>query len=473
MTAKANERFFGFSDWVSFGLTFISALLLYLITLAPDVTLGFSGIFAAGGMYAGIAHPPGYPLSTLWMWLFIKLVPFGNIAWRLAVSSAVAGAAACGIIALMVSRGGAEFLTNRRHEIQLPEDTRQRPMRAACGWAAGTIFGASGAFWQRAVIVDCWTVSILLFCIVLCLLLRWVYQPQRRRYLYAAAFVYGLVLTNSQIQLVFAPAIPFVVWAGDRRVGRDMFLSGFLIFLAGLGSLFAGKIPLLCKDWSTAHRLFGLFVILGVVTTGCSAGLVILTRKLFTEWKAVLSCGLLLSLGLSLYLYVPVASMTNPPMNWGYPRTPQGFAHVLSRGQYEQIHPTEKASVFVRQLGAYGRVSAKEYGWPFMVLALVPVLTLRRRSSRIRGWVLSLVVSFLSLALLMLAILNPSLDRQSLELNTVFFSISYVVMSIHLGYGLTWLGDRTHGARDISPSNQSNRRREPLRSGVSTQAHRG
>jgi hypothetical protein len=136
--------------------------------------------------------------------------------------------------------------------------------------------------------------------------------------------------------------------------------------------------------------------------------------------------------------------MTNPPMNWGYPRTAAGFAHVISRGQYERIHPTEKPSVFARQLLAYSRVSAKEYGWPFMLVALIPVLSLRRMSSRMRGWQLSLVVSFLSLTLLMLAILNPSLDRQSLELNSVFFSISYVVMSISLGYGLVWLGGRAH-----------------------------
>lgn len=40
------------------------------------------------------------------------------------------------------------------------------------------------------------------------------------------------------------------------------------------------------------------------------------------------------------------------------------------------------------------------------------------------------------------AVLNPPVDRQSLELNTVFFSASYVVLALGLGCGLTVLSAR-------------------------------
>ena len=42
----------------------------------------------------------------------------------------------------------------------------------------------------------------------------------------------------------------------------------------------------------------------------------------------------------------------------------------------------------------------------------------------------------------MLAVLNPPVDRQSLELNTVLFPASYVVPALGLGCGLTALGAR-------------------------------
>lgn len=59
-------------------------------------------------------------------------------------------------------------------------------------------------------------------------------------------------------------------------------------------------------------------------------------------------------LGVAFYGYMPIASDTNPPMNWGYPRTWEGFKHALTRGQYEKIAPTTMFSpLFVKQLGAY------------------------------------------------------------------------------------------------------------------------
>lgn len=43
-------------------------------------------------------------------------------------------------------------------------------------------------------------------------------------------------------------------------------------------------------------------------------------------------------LGVSFYAYMPIVSeLRNPPMNWGYPRTWDGFKHAITRGQYEAI----------------------------------------------------------------------------------------------------------------------------------------
>src|SRR5207244_3785689 len=93
------------ADWLAFLVTALVMLAGYLLTLAPDLTLEDSGELAVAAQYAGVPHAPGYPLWTIYGWLFTKLLPFSNVAWRVAVSSAVAGALACGLIALLVSRG--------------------------------------------------------------------------------------------------------------------------------------------------------------------------------------------------------------------------------------------------------------------------------------------------------------------------------------------------------------------------------
>ena len=97
-------------DWITFLVTAILVLIGYLLTLAPDLTLEDSGELAVGSMYAGVPHPPGYPVWTLYTWLFTKLLPFSNIAFRVSVSSAVAAAASAGLVGLLVSRGSSMIL---------------------------------------------------------------------------------------------------------------------------------------------------------------------------------------------------------------------------------------------------------------------------------------------------------------------------------------------------------------------------
>src|SRR5882724_742676 len=83
------HSFFQRVDWLAFGITVAVALGGFLFTLAPEVTLESSGVYATGARYAGVNCPPGLPLWTLYAWLFTKLLPFHNIAWRIGVSSAV------------------------------------------------------------------------------------------------------------------------------------------------------------------------------------------------------------------------------------------------------------------------------------------------------------------------------------------------------------------------------------------------
>jgi hypothetical protein len=80
----ASQPFFQPQDWISFGLTTAAALAVYLWTLAPDVTLANSGMLSTSAAYAGVPHPPGFPVWTLYSWFFTRLLPFSNIAWRVA-----------------------------------------------------------------------------------------------------------------------------------------------------------------------------------------------------------------------------------------------------------------------------------------------------------------------------------------------------------------------------------------------------
>ncbi|MGA9779405.1 MAG: hypothetical protein ACLPRE_00785 [Limisphaerales bacterium] len=69
------SRFFQKVDWLSFGLTTLVTFTVYLLTLAPEVTLDFLGIYSTAAMYPSPSTPPGHPLWAIYGWLFIKLIP--------------------------------------------------------------------------------------------------------------------------------------------------------------------------------------------------------------------------------------------------------------------------------------------------------------------------------------------------------------------------------------------------------------
>src|SRR5262249_47414238 len=149
--------------------------------------------------------------------------------------------------------------------------------------------------------------------------------------------------------------------------GRDIFL-----LLAAC--------TIICECWLGEDIDSYLGTILLVISVFFGLGWVLLTilsPGFLSEWKAVAVCSVLLLAGLSCYLLLPVFSMANPPMNWSYPRTLEGFFHALNRGQYERIHPTGSLARFIMQLGVFGKIAVNKYGLGHVLAAMVPLCFIR------------------------------------------------------------------------------------------------
>ncbi|KAJ8309177.1 hypothetical protein KUTeg_014051 [Tegillarca granosa] len=80
------------------------SLAVYLVTIYPSLPGGDSGELIVAAHELGVAHPPGYPLYTLVSWLFIKLLPFGNVAWRVGVQTAVCAGISTYCLSMVVLR---------------------------------------------------------------------------------------------------------------------------------------------------------------------------------------------------------------------------------------------------------------------------------------------------------------------------------------------------------------------------------
>src|SRR5437867_1990540 len=122
--------------------------------------------------------------------------------------------------------------------------------------------------------------------------------------------------------------------------------------------------------------------------------------------------------------------MTNPPVNWGHPRTADGFVHVLTRGQFERTWATEDFGKRAEQIPIYGRIAVRQFGPFYAIIAMIPFCFLHRMRTPERRWMCSLLAIFFGLSFLMLVLLNSSPDRQSVEMVGMFFTASHLALAL-------------------------------------------
>ena len=221
----------GWTEWLVGGAVVLLTLVVYLVTMYPGLGGGGDAAkFRFLGHVLGTAHPPGYPLYVLVSWLF-SVLPFGTLAYRINLMSAVFGALAAGATYVSVrSLGGG----------------RAAAVAAALGLGFGRLF------WSKAVLAEVYTLAGFLTAATIAALLKW-RQTQRSGWLLWAVAFASLAFGN---HLTVAFAVPaFVVFAllNDARTclrPRILLLS---IAMISLGVAQYGFIVL--RTWQHAPYL--------------------------------------------------------------------------------------------------------------------------------------------------------------------------------------------------------------------------
>ncbi len=471
-------------DWLALIITFAVVWVAYLFMLAPDETLEDSGELCTGAFYAGIPHPPGYPFWSIYSFLWTYFLPMGSVAWRVEVGESFAAALACGLVAFMVSRGSSMLIEGLQ---ELKEMSRQweGAICIICGITAGLLLGFDDFTWRESVVIN--RISLFdvpwLMLVALCIM-RWIYAPHQLRYLFASMFFFGICATIHQTMLCAAMGVEVAIAMAHPRYGRTFFLGNSVIFLGGLILIKSGVVPAFN---GLSPVLLAIFFIVGVLSIAAYVWIAIVSRESFNElcrdgaltasflflcaipsqgtpcaflcfvalvafgvlawntrhvdlgWVIVTACAVLWILGVSFYFYEPIAGMTDPPMQWGYPRTVEGFFHALSRGQYEQDVPTNivaNPGQFIQQLGMLIAGLAASFSWVNLLIALLPILFLIKMQKRERAWVVGLMAIYACVGVLLVILMDTTPDRQTAEENKVFFTASHAIVAILIGYGL-------------------------------------
>jgi hypothetical protein len=214
-----------------------AAFALYVATLAPTVLAGDGGEFQFVPYLLGVAHPTGYPLYCLLGWAWSHLLPFGDVAYRMNLFSAFWAALAVGMF----------YPTARCLLRQAIPQLAPAPRRLLAALAA-TTFAVTPTFWSQSIIAEVYSLHIFLLVFVLYLLLSWSERGDRR-FLLAAAGVFGLSLAHHSTTVLLAPAIVAFVWL----VKPGVFRRWRRVALPALGLVLVPLALYLYIPWRAAH----------------------------------------------------------------------------------------------------------------------------------------------------------------------------------------------------------------------------
>lgn len=200
------------NDALGLAVLFTGILILYAVSTPRTVMLEDDGSFISASWFAGVAHPPGYPLYILLGWLVSHLIPFGSVAWRVHSLSGLMGALTCACIAWIIIRR-----------------TGNRP----AAYLAAAALGVSEHFWSQAIIADVYTTNTAIVFLTLVLIQEAAVRRDTRLWV-AAAGVYGLGFANHYPLLILGSPVflAFVVAAGRDFRSRFPYLAPISVLAA-------------------------------------------------------------------------------------------------------------------------------------------------------------------------------------------------------------------------------------------------
>lgn len=329
---KVNQNLFW--KWIPPILITLLLGIFYALTMAPGLSWANNG--ADGGdlisaaYMGGVAHPSGYPTYLILARLF-QILPFGTLAFRTNLMSAIFLVLACILLYRIVTKVTIVLGNEKR------------------AWLAGTLaalaFGWSGLAWSQAVITEVYTLHCFFFCLILFLLqIRENSFGDKKkktidRYL---GLVLGLALGNQITIIVLLPIVVLVGVVNKKNVQDGDTRKNFF------------------------HPKYWQF------------NLHTLIRRL--GW---------LTIGLSIYITLPLRVLSSSPVNWGNPVSFKGFLWLISGQIYQSYVSILSPQVFTSLLEQGANLILSQLGLIGLMVALFGIVAWRPISKKffiISGW---------------------------------------------------------------------------------------
>lgn len=212
------------------------AAIVYIRTVLPGVSVGDWAEAEMVPAQLGILHPTGYPLYTLLVKAF-TLLPFGSVAWRANLFSAVAAAAAVGLAVLIAIR------------------LHVRPVIAI---GAALCLAFTGTIWEEATFSEMNGFHLFLSALLIHRALVW-RDERRDRDLVIGGLLGGLCVSNHGLAITVVPIVVLFVFV---NAWREIVAAPLVIVQAG-AAFVIGLLPYLylpLRAMAGPSDLYGRFL---------------------------------------------------------------------------------------------------------------------------------------------------------------------------------------------------------------------
>jgi tetratricopeptide (TPR) repeat protein len=355
---------------------------LYAAGACPTIYVGDSGELVAAVHVLGIPHPTGYPLYVLLGKLWTLLLPLGSIAYRMSLFSAATGAAAA---ALLFQAG------------------RILGLRRPVALTGALLFALAPSVWGEANVQRVYSLNALFVALATTTALRW-WRRHSARWLVATLAICGLGATNHTFMALYAAA-----------------------FTAAVGIAVLGRVRV---EGPEALRRLGL-------VWGADAPLRI------GVGKTVLAAAVAFAAGLLPYVYLPLRSRADPPLDWGDPETLTRWLDVvLRRGFWGRAWVESPGDVPIIAAD-YLRGIATEFTWVGAALVLLGIASARRY-----GWP---VLLFVAVMLINVAVMTAHGSRSDLFIWHRYYIPSYAMAALLAACGIERAVARLPRAVAVAP----------------------
>ena len=438
----------------------------YSFTLAPSVTFWDAGELIAAVHTLGIPHPPGTPLFIMLGHVWSKLVPVGEVAFRLNLMSAFFSAMGAGLFFLVAHHTLAQGMAD------LEAGTGR--FLALGGGAAAAVIGAfTFTIWQNSNETEVYSVATFIIAGMCWAAHRWREErpdPRAARWLLLIVYLGGVSMGNHLLALLAGPAI--------------ITFAGYTVWRNPLSDPARRR-----TEWAQVAVLTGIWALLigtglGSTTLVIVGGVCFVAAAAFAAGAHALPFALITlaiaSVGMTTYLFLYIRAGQGPILNEADPSTWESLLAVVRRAQYPVRTPFDDPTVAhgldnlgrsltIMRLQLLNYIQYFDWQWAqsvtgrlFQVLPLRTLATLlflglglkgqvdQRRTDR-AAWLLLFVLWALT-GLGLMAYMNfkpgfslgydlfPNIDQHEVRERDYFFLVSFSIWGLWAGMGLAGLG---------------------------------